>query len=185
MGQIFFKTKKEKLATSVTSLMDCVAKDIDGVEHKLADLSKGYKSIMVVNIASKWGLTKTHYEQMVNIHGDYHDRGFQIFAFPCNQFMSQEPGTDEEIKKFAQEKYGAKFQLFSKIDVNGEDSHEVFRYLRRNSPLYDEKSDTVKNIPWNFSKFLVDSKGQVVEYYTPKQNPEVCIPKIEEMLNQD
>ena len=184
MGQIFFKRKKEKLETSVDSLFDIKAVDIDGEEHLLADLAKGYKCIMVVNVASKWGLTKTHYQQMVKIHEDYHDKGFQIFAFPCNQFMSQEPGTNEEVKAFAQEKYGAKFQLFSKIDVNGDDSHEVFKFCRRHSPLYDPKTGTVQNIPWNFAKFLIDSDGQVVEYYNPKQNPEVCVPKIEEMLNK-
>ena len=121
---------------------------------------------------------------MVKIHEKYHDRGFQIFAFPCNQFMSQEPGSNEDVKKFAQEKYGAKFQLFEKIDVNEPNTHEVFKFLRRNSPLYDEQKDEVKNIPWNFAKFLVNSEGQVVDYYNPKQNPEVCVPKIEEMLEE-
>ena len=119
---------------------------------------------------------------MVKIHDEYHDRGFQIWAFPCNQFMGQEPGTNEQIKEYATSKYGAKFQMFSKIDVNGEDSHEVFKFCRRHSELYDEKNDTMKNVPWNFAKFLIDSEGQVVEYYNPKQNPEVCVPKIEEML---
>ena len=96
--------------------------------------------------------------------------------------MKQEPGSNEDIKKFAQEKYGATFQLFSKVDVNGPNSHEVFKFCRRYSPLYDEKKDKIKNIPWNFSKFLIDENGQVSAYYTPKQNPEECIPKIEEML---
>ena len=182
MGAIFFKTKKEKLVTSVSSIFECKAVDIDGNEHLLADLAKGYKSIMVVNVASKWGLTKTHYQQMVKIHNTYHDKGFQIFAFPCNQFMSQEPGTNEDIKAFVQEKYGGNFQLFSKIDVNGENSDEIFKFCRRHSELYDEKTDTIKNIPWNFAKFLINEEGQVVEYYSPKKNPEVLVPKIEEML---
>uniref|UniRef100_A0A7S3KDL8 Glutathione peroxidase n=1 Tax=Euplotes crassus TaxID=5936 RepID=A0A7S3KDL8_EUPCR len=119
---------------------------------------------------------------MVKIHNKYRDHGFEIFAFPCNQFMSQEPGTHEQIKKFAQEKYGAEFPLFSKVDVNGPDTHEVFKFCRRHSPLYDAEKDVVQNIPWNFAKFLIDNKGQVVEYYTPKQNPDLCVPKIEEML---
>mmetsp|Transcript_13606 Transcript_13606/g.15253 ORF Transcript_13606/g.15253 Transcript_13606/m.15253 type:complete len:81 (+) Transcript_13606:381-623(+) len=72
--------------------------------------------------------------------------------------------------------------FFSKIDVNGPDSHEVFKFCRRHSPLYDPKAETLKNIPWNFGKFLIDESGQVVEYYTPKQNPDVLVPKIEEML---
>lgn len=119
---------------------------------------------------------------MVKIHENLHDKGFQIFAFPCNQFMGQEPGSNEDIKKFAQEKYGASFQLFSKIDVNGTYTHEVYKFLRRNSPLWDNNKQTMQNIPWNFAKFLVDENGEVVEYYNPKQNPEVCVPKIEEML---
>ena len=121
---------------------------------------------------------------MVNIHNKYNSKGFQIFAFPCNQFMSQEPGTNEEIKKFARDKYGAQFPLFAKIDVNGDNTHEVYRFLRRHSPLYDPKTNTVQNIPWNFTKFLVNSDGQVVEYYSPKEKPEVCVPKIEEMIEK-
>uniref|UniRef100_A0A7S3JGD9 Glutathione peroxidase n=1 Tax=Euplotes harpa TaxID=151035 RepID=A0A7S3JGD9_9SPIT len=119
---------------------------------------------------------------MVKIYETYKDKGFQIFAFPCNQFMSQEPGSNQDIKEFAQDKYGATFPLFSKIDVNGPNSHEVFKFCRRYSPLYDEKKDTIKSIPWNFAKFLIDENGQVVDYYTPKQNPDECLPKIEKML---
>ena len=96
---------------------------------------------------------------MVRIHEDYADKGFEIFAFPCNQFMGQEPGTSEEIKEFVTSHYSVKFQLFSKVDVNGPHTHEVYRFLRRNSPLYDKKKDQVQNIPWNFTKFLVDSEG--------------------------
>ena len=182
MGQIFFKTKKEKLVCTAQSLFEIRATDIDGTDHLLADLATGCKCIMVVNVASEWGLTKTHYKQMVKIHEAFKDKGFQIFAFPCNQFMKQEPGSNEDIKKFAQEKYGATFQLFSKVDVNGPNSHEVFKFCRRYSPLYDEKKDQIQNIPWNFSKFLIDENGQVSAYYTPKQNPDECISKIEEML---
>ena len=121
---------------------------------------------------------------MVNIHETYKDKGFQIFLFPCNQFMCQiqETGDNATIKKFAQEKYGAGFQLFSKIEVNGPDSHEIFKFCRRHSPLYDPETETMKRIPWNFTKFLIDEHGQVVEFYNPKQNPNTCIPKIEEML---
>ena len=119
---------------------------------------------------------------MVQIHNDYADKGFEIFAFPCNQFMGQEPGSEEEIKKFATEKYGAKFVLFGKIHVNGPNTHDVYRYLRRNSPLYDKKKDEVQNIPWNFTKFLVDGEGQVKYYYRPNIDPTESIPHIEEML---
>ena len=184
MGALIFKNKKEKLATNVKSLFDISAVDIDGQEHVLADLAKGYKCIMVVNVATNWGMTKTNYKQMVKIHNEFSDKGFQIFAFPCNQFMGQEPGTEEKIKKFATEKYGAKFQLFSKVNVNGPDTHEVYKFCRQNSPLFDPKSEKVKNIPWNFTKFLIDGEGQVIEYYHSKTEPNVIVPRIEEMLKE-
>jgi glutathione peroxidase len=92
---------------------------------------------------------------MVKIHNELHDKGFQIFIFPCNQFMGQEPASNEAIKKFATEKYGANFQMFSKINVNGDRTHEVYKYLRRNSPLYNEETDKAASIPWNFAKFLI------------------------------
>ena len=77
---------------------------------------------------------------MVRLHKEYRDRGFEILAFPCNQFMGQEPGTNEEIKKFARDHYGAEFPLFAKIEVNGPNTHEVYKYLRSQSELYDAKS---------------------------------------------
>ena len=96
---------------------------------------------------------------MVRVHRKYRDQGFEILAFPCNQFMKQEPGTNPEIKAFAQELYGAEFMMFEKTNVNGSSSCEVYKYLRRNSELYDTKKGEVKEIPWNFAKFLVDSEG--------------------------
>ena len=139
MGQIFFKTQKEKLIWTAKSLFDIRANDIDGKEHLLGDLASGFKWVMVVNVASSWGFTNTHYKQMVEIHEKYKDQGFQIFAFPCNQFMSQESRCNLDIKKYAQEEKKATFQMFEKIDVNGEHSHEVFKFCRRYSPLYVEK----------------------------------------------
>lgn len=111
-------------------------------------------------------------------------KGFQIFAFPCNQFMNQEPGTPEEIKKFIREKYGGTFPIFEKILVNGDDTHEIFKYLRRNSELWDEKTQTMQNIPWNFGKFLVDEEGHVQAYYGPKVNPLQMMDKVDEMLEK-
>ena len=121
---------------------------------------------------------------MVQLYNKYHQDGFQILAFPCNQFANQEPGSNEQIKTFAQGKYDSQFPLFSKIEVNGEDTHEVYKFLRRNSPLHDAKTDTTKYLPWSFTKFLIDSNGQVAGYYLPNQSPKKCVSQIEEMLYQ-
>ena len=108
---------------------------------------------------------------MVKIHEKFRDEGFQILAFPCNQFLGQESCSNEYIKKHVQEKYGVEFQMMAKVKVNGTDSHEVFKFCRKNSSLYDEDADTLQSIPWNFTKFLIDKDGQVVDFFTPKQDP--------------
>ena len=114
---------------------------------------------MVINVATKWGLTDKTYTQMVRLHKEYRDSGFEILAFPCNQFMNQEPGTNEQIQKFATEKYGAEFPIFDKTDVNGENTCDVYKFLRSHSELYDKDKGEAREIPWNFAKFLVDSNG--------------------------
>ena len=116
------------------------------------------------------------------MHSELRDEGFEILAFPCNQFMKQEPGTDEEIKEFARGKYGAEFPLFSKIDVNGRNAHEVYRYLRSNSELYDSATGTAKPIPWNFAKFILNPEGEVVSYFSPKDTVDKTHGIVKEML---
>lgn len=96
--------------------------------------------------------------------------------------MNQEPGTNAEVKSFAKELYGAEFPLFAKIEVNGPNSHEVYKYLRCNSELHDQKKKEVKEIPWNFAKFLVNSKGEVVSYHNPRAEVLGMVKEIEEML---
>lgn len=118
---------------------------------------------------------------MVEIYNKYQDKGLEILAFPCNQFKEQEPGTHEEIKAFAAG-YGAEFKFFAKCDVNGENTHEVYQFLRRHSELYDEETQTVGEIPWNFAKFLINPEGHVVRYNDQKISPEEMLPTIEEML---
>ncbi len=105
---------------------------------------------------------------MVRLHKLYREHGFEILAFPCNQFMGQEPGSNPEIKTFARELYGAEFPLFAKTDVNGENTCEIYKYLRNNSELYDPAKLQAKEIPWNFAKFFVNSQGKVVAYFPPK-----------------
>ena len=159
-----------------------MVRSIDGEEKVLGDYVVGKKCIMIVNVASKWGITDAHYKALVNMYAEFRDQGLEILAFPCNQFMKQEPGTDEEIKEFAVGKYGVEFPMFSKIDVNGADAHEVYRYLRSNSELYDSASETAKPIPWNFAKFLLNPDGEVAGYFSPKQTVEQTYELARELL---
>jgi len=114
------------------------------------------------------------------MHKEYREHGLEILAFPCNQFMAQEPGTDAEIKTFARDLYSAEFPLFSKIEVNGANANEVYRFLRSNSELYDAKTKEAREIPWNFAKFIVDRNGKVVSYHNPKVDPIDLYKAIEE-----
>ena len=105
------------------------------------------------------------------MYDELNGKGFEILAFPSNQFGNQEPGTAEEINAFAREKYGAKFPIHAKIEVNGKNTHPIFNFLRSNSELLNPVSGLVKNIPWNFAKFLVDGEGKVIAYHPPTTDP--------------
>ena len=107
---------------------------------------------------------------MTEIYNKYSEYGFEILAFPCNQFLNQEPYDDAWIENFARGKYGAKYPMFHKIDVNGDNAHDVFRFLRRHSSLYNNSTGQVGDISWNFGKFLVDINGQVISYHAPNAN---------------
>ena len=120
----------------------------------------------------------------MKILSTYSDQGFEIFAFPCNQFMKQEPGSDADIKKFAEAR-GVKFPMFSRIEVNGLECHPVYKFLRTTSELWREKGQVAKNIPWNFAKFVINSEGKVVGYFDPKQEPKDCVEMIEKLLEKE
>eukprot|EP00347_Sterkiella_histriomuscorum_P015773 403355735 len=135
------------------------------------------KLAIVVNVATKCGLTKGNYSQLVDLHKKYHSQGFDVLAFPCNQFLFQEPGSAEEIQKFACEIQRANFPMFEKVKVNGSDAHEVFQFLK-------EKAG-ITRIEWNFGKFLVDSEGQVIEYVGSRTEPQTIEPKIQEFLKDN
>ena len=137
---------------------------IDGQKTTL-EKYKG-KTLLVVNVASKCGLTK-QYEGLEALYKKYHDRGFVILGFPCNQFMGQEPGTEAEIAEFCSVNYGVTFPLFSKIDVNGDKAHPLYQYLKKELPGTGNKPD----IEWNFAKFLIDKNGKPVSRYHPRVKP--------------
>ena len=114
---------------------------------------------------------------------EYKDRGLAILGFPCNQFGGQEPGTNAQVAEFAAKK-GVQFELFEKCDVNGANSHEVYKYLRCNSILFDPKVKKCREIPWNFSKFLVNVRSSQVKYYEPRTDPFSLRDEIEKQLSQ-
>jgi glutathione peroxidase len=146
----------------------------NGKEKKLS----AYKGnvLLIVNTASKCGFTP-QYEGLQQLYGKYHDQGFEILAFPCDQFGHQEPGSDTEIKSFCDINYGVEFPLFSKIDVNGDNTHPLYKFLK------SEKGGLIgDSIKWNFTKFLVDKLGNVVERYAPTTPPERIGPDVEKLL---
>ncbi len=146
-------------------VLDYKVKDIDGKE---VDLSK-YKGkvTLIVNVASKCGLTP-QYEQLEGLHEKYSGQGLSIVGFPANNFLGQEPGTDEEIKAFCTGKYNVKFDIMSKISVKGDDIHPLYKELTSK----DENADFSGDIQWNFEKFLVNKKGEVVARFSPKTKPD-------------
>ena len=159
---------------SASSIFDFQALSIDGEVVELSKY-KGYVTY-IVNVASKWGLTETNYAQLAELHSKLAEKGLRILAFPCNQFGGQEPGTNEEIKEFAKA-HGAEYDLFAKIDVNGDTTHPLYKYLK------NKKSGFLGNkIKWNFSKFLVDKDGIPVARYAPTTGPLSCLKDIEKQL---
>jgi glutathione peroxidase len=139
-------------------------KDIDGKTFDFAML-KG-KKIMIVNTASKCGLTP-QYEQLEALYDKYKNKNFVIVGFPANDFMSQEPGSDKEIAQFCQLNYGVSFPMMSKISVKGKDMHPVYHFLteKAKNGLEDNK------VEWNFQKYLIDEKGHLVRVVSPRILP--------------
>ena len=118
------------------------------------------------------------YAGLRTLHDQNHERGFNVLAFPCNQFGGQEPGTNAEILEFAQSKYGADFPMFAKIDVNGDAASEVYTFLKAGHP--DEEGNV--DIVWNFTKFLVGRDGQVIARFGPQVTPEEIAAVVEQNL---
>lgn len=148
-----------------SSIYEFTVKDIDGQEVSL-EKYRGHVCI-IVNVASKWGMTDKNYKQLQALYDEFADsKGLRILGFPCNQFGSQEPGTNEEIKKFATEKYGVKFDMFSKIDVNGSNADPLWQYLKK------MQSGTLGDfIKWNFTKFIINKEGIPVARFAPNAEP--------------
>ncbi|MHC3001236.1 glutathione peroxidase [Gordonia sp. GN26] len=158
----------------MTSAYDFTATGIDG---KPVDLST-YRGdpLLIVNTASKCGFTP-QYQGLETLHRDYQGQGLRVLGFPCDQFAHQEPGNEEEIKNFCSLTYDVTFPMFAKVDVNGPDAHPLFEWLRtQKSGVFGGR------IKWNFTKFLVNRDGCVVERFAPATKPEKLVGSIEKQL---
>jgi glutathione peroxidase len=155
---------------------DFSVKKMNGQELKMEEY-RG-KVVLVVNTASKCGLT-SQFEGLEELYNDYKDQGLEILGFPCNQFANQDSGSNEEIHQFCQLNYGVTFTMFEKIDVNGKNEHPLYTYLKN-----EAKGLLSKEIKWNFTKFLIDSHGNVIKRYAPTVSPLKMKADIEKMLKK-
>jgi len=159
----------------MASLYDSSVPDIHGKPVKL-DRYKG-KVLLIVNTASKCGFTP-QYKGLEALYRKLHGKGLEILGFPCNQFGAQEPGSGDEIASFCEVNYGVTFPLFAKIDVNGAHAAPLYKFLKKAKPgLLGSEA-----IKWNFTKFLVDGTGNVVERYAPNAEPASLAADIEKLL---
>lgn len=157
------------------TVYDYKASNIRGEEISLADFEG--KVLLIVNTASKCGFTP-QFEGLETLYKDLEPNGLMVLGFPCNQFGSQDPGDNGEIQEFCQLNYGVSFPMFSKIEVNGKDTHPLFKYLKKEARgvLGSE------SIKWNFTKFLVDREGNVVKRYASTDKPSAIRGDIEKLL---
>lgn len=172
---------------------------INGQKVSLQDYEN--KVLLIVNTASKCKFTP-QFDDLQKIYSDFQEQGLEILGFPCNQFGEQEPGTSEEATSFCQINYGVKFPIFAKIEVNGDDAHPLFQYLKKQAPFkgFDDSNIQDKllkmmiadrnperlvgdEIKWNFTKFLVDANGNVLRRYEPTVEMEQVSRDIEQLLN--
>lgn len=141
-----------------------VVEDVSGMEYPLASLVG--KKVLVVNTASKCGLTP-QYEDLQNLYEQYGSENFEIVAFPANNFLNQEPGSNEDILEFCQNEYDVTFPVMAKISVKGKDIHPLYEWLTNKDLNGVEDS----KVSWNFQKYLIDEKGRLVKHLSPKTNP--------------
>lgn len=151
------------------------AKSLQGKETEMKAFQG--KTILVVNTASKCGLTP-QFEGLEKLYQKYREKEFVILGFPCNQFANQEPGDEKSISEGCLLNYGVTFPMFAKVDVNGENAHEIFKYLTK-----ELKGFLGGKIKWNFTKFLVDNNGKPVKRFSPTTKPEEIDKYLEKIFN--
>ncbi|KAK4355544.1 hypothetical protein RND71_024515 [Anisodus tanguticus] len=160
------------------SIHEFTVKDIKREDVDLS-IYKG-KVLLVVNVASKCGFTSTNYTQLTQLYNQYKDKGFEILAFPCNQFMKQEPGTSEEAQEFACTRFNAEYPILQKVRVNGPNVAPVYKFLKASKGGFCSSS-----IKWNFTKFLVDKEGKVIQRYGSTAPPLSIKADIEKALGEN
>jgi glutathione peroxidase len=158
-----------------TSLYDIDVTTLDGQSIRMDRFAD--RVLLIVNVASRCGFTP-QYEGLEALHRKFTDRGFLVLGFPCNQFGAQEPGTSAEIQQFCSGQYHVTFPLFQKIDVNGENAHPLFEFLKSRQRGFLG----VRAIRWNFTKFLVDRHGEVVERFGSATKPSAIEPRVNALL---
>lgn len=163
--------------TEIKNIFNFSCKDVSGKEINLSQYSG--KVLLIVNTASNCGFTP-QYKGLQELYKKFSDQEFQILGYPCNQFGSQEPGTDQEIAEFCKINYDVSFPLFSKIEVNGPSAHPLFKFLASDKPgLFGTKA-----IKWNFTKFLINRNGEPVKRFSSKTTPEEISSEIQELLGE-
>tara|TARA_B100000941_G_C28493232_1_gene549273 strand:- start:860 stop:1339 length:480 start_codon:yes stop_codon:yes gene_type:complete len=159
----------------MTDIYDIHVNDHNNKEISMSEFSG--KTLLIVNVASKCGLTP-QYEGLQKLYDDLKDKNFTVLAFPCNQFGAQEPGTNNEINNFCEINYSITFPIFSKIKVNGPDAHPLFKLLKEDKPgIFRTKS-----IKWNFTKFLINNNGKIIDRFSPRVEPKYIRKEIEKVL---
>ena len=148
----------------MTNIYQFEAELLEGENKSFSDYEG--KVLLIVNTASKCGFTP-QFAGLEKLYEKYNNQGFEVLGFPCNQFGGQDPGSNEQIGEYCQRNYGVKFPMFAKVDVKGPEAHAIFRYLTNNS-----KGILGNGIKWNFTKFLINKKGDVINRYAPTTKPE-------------
>ena len=158
----------------MSTIYEFTADNMDGTSKDFRD----YKDqvLLVVNTASKCGFTP-QFEGLETLYQQYKDQGLTVIGFPCNQFGSQDPGSNDEIGAFCQKNYGVSFPMMSKIDVNGKNAHPIFNWLK------DQKGGLLTDgVKWNFTKFLIGRDGQVIDRYAPTTKPDAIKADVDKAL---
>ncbi len=158
----------------MTNVYQFDAELLEGENKSFSDYEG--KVLLIVNTASKCGFTP-QFAGLEKLYEKYKDQGFEVLGFPCNQFGGQDPGSNEQVGEYCQRNYGVSFPMFAKVDVKGPSAHVIFRYLTNNS-----KGILGNGIKWNFTKFLINKKGEVLNRYAPTTKPEDLEKDIESAL---
>ncbi|RYA24010.1 glutathione peroxidase [Malaciobacter halophilus] len=157
------------------NIYDIEVETIDGKKISINEYKN--KVLLIVNVASKCGFT-SQYEGLEKLYDKYKNKDFVVLGFPCNQFMNQEPGTNEEIKEFCSLTYDVSFPMFSKINVNGDETHPLYKFLKSEASGFLG----TEAIKWNFTKFLIDKNGNIINRYSPSTTPKSLEDDIEKLL---